>query len=177
MTDGKISFVGLAILCTLIASLQCCGAKAQTTEDKINWLTARETAPVKAYVREVKNTQELANALDKSSIKWSIDVDYLIVIAYTESVFRNVKGDNGRSWGEMQVGKQGRRVCKCSMETVETRIDCGACWLANGRDAKNNLDAGLKLYIGGVSKSLKALRKFNFKKWIIKKMKKVHRGY
>lgn len=163
----------LATLCIFIAALQCCEGKTQTTEDKIHWLTTYETAPVKAYVRNVDNAPELAQALDKASAKWNIDIDYLLAIAYSESVFRNVKGDDGKSWGEMQVGKQGRRVCKCSMETVETRIDCGACWLANGRDAKNSLDAGLKLYIGGISKSLKALRKFNLKKWLIKTIKNI----
>lgn len=165
------------MMCVLtIICFQCCMSKAQerTTVEKIEWLTNYKTSPVKKYTRHVEEADEYASALDKAADKYKIDVDYLIVIAWSESVFRNLIGDNGRSHGEMQVGKQGRRACKCDMSIIESRIDCGACWLDMGRKWCGSLDKGLQAYVGGscIARTARAARAFQNKKRYLRRLKK-----
>ena len=163
----------LAALCILIAGLKCCEGKTQTTEDKIDYLTAYKTAPVKAYTGTIENKKGLSEAFDSAAREYEIDVDYLIVIAWFETVFRNLKGDSGRSWGEMQVGRMGRRKCQCSMETVASRIQCGACWLDMGRKWGGTLNKGLQAYICGTCEPriANAKRAYNRRMRVIKKLK------
>ena len=178
MTENKQSGDIAALLLFVLIALVCfvaSTANAQVkTVDKIEWLTSYETSPIKAYTRDVNNKHELASAFELASKKWNIDIDYLLVIGWSESVFRNLVGDDGKSHGEMQVGVTGRKRCKCDMSTVRTRVDCGACWLSAGRGWCGTLDKGLQAYVGRVRKckpSIKAMRKYNFKKWLIRLLK------
>ena len=167
-TAALLLIVLIALIC-LVAS----NVKAQSTEEKIEWLTSYKTSPKKAYVRDVMNVDELADAINKAAEKYNIDVDYLLVIAWSESVFRNLIGDNGRSHGEMQVGKMGRRKCKCNMDTLYGRIDCGACWLNMGRKWCGSLDGGLQAYVSGscVAKTTRAAWALQNKKTYVRKLK------
>jgi hypothetical protein len=94
--------------------------------------------------------QELNEAFNKASDAYGTDKDLLIAMAWHESSFKSgVKGDNGKSWGIMQVGKQGRKRCGYS-ETVEGQIMSGACWLNEGVKWCGDIKGGLTAYACGV---------------------------
>jgi len=174
--DFKLSTIMLFILCSFISVLQCCESKAgMTTEQKIEWLTSPDTAPIKAYTRNVENKIELAIAIDSAAEQYNVDVDYIIVIAWFETVFRNLIGDQGRSIGEMQVGEMGRRLCHCNMSTVASRINCGACWLSLGISHCGTVDSGLQAYISGdcIAQTANAKRSFIRRKRVIESIKQL----
>jgi len=173
----------LLILIAIIVCLQVCESKADdydgdkiyNIEKKILWLTSNETTPIKKYSRKINKTEleELTRAIDMASLNYEIEPDYIIVIAWFETVFRNLVGDNGRSIGEMQVGKMGRKKCKCDMLTVASRIDCGACWLDMGRRWCGSIESGLQAYIGGSceARTVNAKRSYNRRIKIVKTIK------
>lgn len=166
----------LVILTMLVCYLQCCEGKAKikTTEQKIEWLTTYDTAPIKKFVRDVKNRDELAEVFEYASQIYDVDINYLIVIGLFETVYRNLVGDGGRSFGEMQVGVMGRRECNCEMESLIGRISCGACWLAMGKQWCGNLDGGLQAYISGTCnpRNMRSRRAFIIRKRLIKTLEK-----
>jgi len=173
-SDMKWSTAMLFILCSYIVTFQCCESKAQTTTgQKIEWLTSRDTAPVKAYSRDVEDITELAIAIDSAAEQYDVDVDYIIVIAWFETVFRNLIGDHGRSIGEMQVGEMGRRRCHCNMSTVASRINCGACWLSMGISHCGTVDSGFQAYISGdcIAQTANTKRSFIRRKRVIESIK------
>ena len=175
-SDMKWSTAMLFILCSFIVTLQCCESKAQiTTEQKIEWLTSPDTSPIKAYTRNVENKIELAIAIDSAAEQYDVDVDYVIVIAWFETVFRNLIGDQGRSIGEMQVGEMGRRRCHCNMSTVASRVNCGACWLSLGISHCGTVDSGLQAYISGdcIAQTANARRSFIRRIKVIKLIKQL----
>ena len=174
MLDLKLSTTMLFILCSFISVLQCCESKAQMiTEQKIEWITSKNTAPVKAYSRNVENITELAIAIDSAAEQYNVDVDYVIVIAWFETVFRNLVGDHGKSLGEMQVGEMGRRRCHCNMLTVASRVNCGACWLSLGISHCGTVDSGFQAYISGdcIAQTANTRRSFIRRKRVIESIK------
>jgi len=100
---------------------------------------------------QVLSPLKLEKAFHNASQKYNIPVKLLITIGFYESSFKpGAVGDGGNSLGIMQVGKQGRRACKCSIhDGIQGEINCGACWLDKGRSWCGDLDGGLKAYING----------------------------
>ena len=93
--------------------------------------------------------QELDNAFSKASSEYGIDKNLLISMAFLESSFESgVKGDGDKSWGIMQVGKQGRKRCGY-IDTVEGQIMSGACWLNEGVIWCGDIEGALKAYACG----------------------------
>ncbi len=105
-----------------------------------------------------------------AAIRYDLPPRLLVAIGFYESNFRvGIKGDQGRSWGLMQVGKLGRRKCKCDMTTARGEIFCGACWLDKGRSWCGNLEKGLTAYacgkcVGNLKTKRKVLKRFKLAK-------------
>ena len=122
--------------------------------------------------------EELAEAFIQAAAEYKLPVYLLVVIGYRESVFRDLTGDGGRSLGIMQVGRQGRAVCNCSMSSKESQITCGACWLAAGLKWCKSIRGAVSAYAGGqckpqsprvkwlVDSRLKTYKKLEAKPWL-----------
>lgn len=113
------------------------------------------------YKRDVSKLEadRLAEAFKQSAKKYNVRLELITAIGYWETVYRNNIGDDGRSLGIMQTGRQARNKCKCSMETVELQIDCGACWLRKGQDWCKSERGGLTAYATGKCEAVTAKQK------------------
>ena len=161
----KQLFLFLFIFCSFLAiSLE---LLANEKEDKINYeykkikflIIDSETSIYKINHPD-EYVLELAHAFKNASIKYNIDVNLLIAIGYRESIFKmSEKGDNNKSLGIMQVGKQGRKACKCDMSSVDGQIDCGACWLDKGRSWCGDIRGGVSAYACGKCEPVNSLSK------------------
>lgn len=139
------------MLCLLYAI----NAESCDIEDAIKWSTS-EKDDIRIYgpaPMSVEYQKELTYAFKTAGEKYDIPPLLLVAMSYYETLYRNLKGDNGRSHGIMQVGTMGRKKCKCSMDTVLNQIMCGACWLNMGRNWCGNLQDGLNAYAAGTCKA------------------------
>ena len=97
--------------------------------------------------------ERTAQALADAAMAYDLPPELLARVAYYESRYRTDRiGDDGRSWGLLQVGPRGRRVCRAvcgTMTTVEEQAMCGACWLDAGRSWCGSLVGGVTAYACG----------------------------
>jgi hypothetical protein len=153
----------IQLLFTLGLSVTAPAPTEQEVADGILWLVTPEKWD---SLRPYRGTRaatdgeyrlELARAFIAAAERFDLPVYLLVVIGYRESVFRpELAGDQGRSLGLMQVGRQGRRRCKehCqNPHSVDGGAMCGACWLSAGRDWCGSVVGGLMAYCSGKCKS------------------------
>jgi hypothetical protein len=135
----------------------------QALADGIKWLVS-PPKPKELYLKPHFGTRalhdeqyrlELAIAFREAGELFGIPAELLTAMAYRETVFRPGEVGKAGELGILQVGKQGRRVCRehCAVfPTVKGGALCGACWLNEGRKMCGSLERGLNAYVSGKCK-------------------------
>ncbi len=147
----------LMVLLFLLFVLLFLSAGESNATTKETTYTIEEIKAALDSLNEKYITPEMIPAYYKAQSTYQIPAFLLIAISQPESHFKlGIKGDEGRSWGVMQVGELGRSYCSIvcgEMKTAEEEIMCGSCWFNHGLEiCKGSITKALSAYACGKCK-------------------------